>query len=107
MIALNANDPFSLRVFFIRISMTIKNKFNGYSTDMICSSDSSQEKLKQMEASFLAFGAGSRICLGRNISWIEMYKIVPQLLRAYSITLSHPEKEWAVRNIMFVQIVAM
>ena len=60
--------------------------------------ESGAEKLKEMEASFFAFGAGSRTCIGKNISLMEMTKIVPLLLRDYSISLVDPEKEWVVRN---------
>ena len=60
--------------------------------------ESGAEELKAMEASFFAFGAGSRSCLGKNISLLEMSKIVPLLLREYDFSLAHPEEEWVVRN---------
>lgn len=60
-------------------------------------------KLKEMEQSFFNFGFGSRTCLGKNISLMEMHKIVPQLLREFEIQLHDPKKEWATRNIWFVQ----
>ena len=53
--------------------------------------DSDTEQLKLMEQSFFAFGAGSRACLGRNISMLEMSKFVPQVLR-------HFEMEWVGEN---------
>ena len=56
------------------------------------------DKLKEMEASFFAFGAGSRTCIGKNISLMEMTKIVPLLLRHYRFLLADPEKEWVVHN---------
>lgn len=61
------------------------------------------EKLAKMEASFLAFGAGSRTCVGKNISLMEMQKVVPQLLRSYSIELADPKAEWKTNNRWFVQ----
>ncbi|OIW22882.1 putative cytochrome P450 pisatin demethylase [Coniochaeta ligniaria NRRL 30616] len=64
---------------------------------------SDAEKLVQMEASFIAFGAGSRTCVGKNISLMEMAKIVPQLLRRYSIELADPKSEWKTSNRWFVQ----
>lgn len=42
------------------------------------------------------FGAGSRRCIGRNISLLEMQKVVPQLFREYHIQLTYPDKEWHV-----------
>ncbi|KAL1962436.1 hypothetical protein VTN77DRAFT_9707 [Rasamsonia byssochlamydoides] len=64
--------------------------------------ESSPEKLKEMEQSFFVFGAGSRTCIGKNISLMEMHKIVPQLLREFDIQL-HDPKEWKTRNVWFVQ----
>ncbi|KAL2837836.1 cytochrome P450 [Aspergillus pseudoustus] len=47
--------------------------------------ESSPERLKEMEQSFFVFGAGSRTCVGKNIFLIEMHKIIPQLLRDFTI----------------------
>lgn len=33
----------------------------------------------------LHFGAGNRMCLGRNISAREIYKLVPALLRTFKV----------------------
>ena len=60
--------------------------------------ESGAERLKEMAASFFAFGAGSRTCIGKNFSLMEMSKIVPLLLREYNVSLADPEKEWVVRN---------
>ncbi|KAJ5946669.1 hypothetical protein N7454_003508 [Penicillium verhagenii] len=65
--------------------------------------ENSPEKLKEMEQSFFSFGSGSRTCLGKNISLMEMHKIVPQLLREFEIRLHSPEKEWKTMNAWFVQ----
>jgi cytochrome P450 len=59
---------------------------------------------RQMDTVFeLNFGAGSRKCIGRNISWIEMMKVVPELLRRFRVDLTHPEQEWQICNHWFVQ----
>jgi len=64
----------------------------------------SPEQIKQMDAVWeLNFGGGARKCLGRHISWIEMAKVVPQLLRHYEVQLTSPEKEWKICNHWFVQ----
>lgn len=60
--------------------------------------ESGSEKLRQMEASFFAFGAGSRTYIGKNFSLLELSKIVPLLLRDYKVSLADPEQEWIVRN---------
>ncbi|KAJ5619145.1 hypothetical protein N7510_003129 [Penicillium lagena] len=65
--------------------------------------ESPPEKLKEMEQSFFTFGSGSRTCIGKNISLMEMHKIIPQLLREFEIRLHCPEKEWRTLNAWFVQ----
>jgi cytochrome P450 len=35
----------------------------------------------------LAFGMGSRTCIGKNISLLEMSKLVPQLVRRFDLAL--------------------
>ncbi|KAJ5908872.1 Cytochrome P450 E-class group I [Penicillium taxi] len=65
--------------------------------------DSPPDALREMERTFFSFGAGSRTCLGKNISLLEMHKIVPQLLRDFEIRLHSPEKSWTTKNTWFVQ----
>ncbi|CAI9627180.1 unnamed protein product [Alternaria burnsii] len=65
--------------------------------------ESSPDVLKVMQRSILAFGAGSRTCIGKHISLLEMSKIVPQLLWKFEFQLAHPEKEWTLENKWFVK----
>lgn len=65
-------------------------------------SNTTKEQLAVMEKSFLNFGAGSRVCLGRNISMIEMRKIIPQLLREFDVSIEN-DKEWTMNNVWFTQ----
>jgi cytochrome P450 len=44
----------------------------------------------------LTFGNGSRICVGRNLALLEIYKVVATLVRRFEIELAYPEKEWEV-----------
>ncbi|KAF2165914.1 hypothetical protein M409DRAFT_55282 [Zasmidium cellare ATCC 36951] len=46
---------------------------------------------------FFAFGSGARVCLGRNISWMEMSKVIPTLFKRFEVELVEPEREWEVR----------
>lgn len=62
--------------------------------------DSAQMKL--MDRNFLAFGAGARSCLGKNISLLEMSKLVPQILRKYKVELIDKEREWELADYWFV-----
>ena len=56
-----------------------------------------------MERNFLAFGSGTRTCIGKNISLLEMSKLVPQLLRRFDFELSDPDKEWVLHDYWFVK----
>jgi cytochrome P450 len=47
-----------------------------------------------MDRFFFAFGSGARVCLGRNISWMEMSKLVPTLFSKFDLQLAHPEASW-------------
>lgn len=40
-----------------------------------------------MKNSLFAFGAGARMCIGKNISLLEMYKLVPAILRSFEVGL--------------------
>ncbi|KAF2805108.1 cytochrome P450 [Mytilinidion resinicola] len=57
-----------------------------------------------LERFFFAFGAGSRVCIGRNLGWIEISKLVPSLLLRFDIQLADgqtPLKEncwWFVKQ---------
>jgi cytochrome P450 len=64
--------------------------------------EADEQQLKLMERNFMAFGSGARTCLGKNISILEMSKLVPQILRQYDFELSHPDKEWKLHDYWFV-----
>jgi cytochrome P450 len=63
----------------------------------------SAEQLRDMESLWeFIFGAGSRKCMGRQLALIEIYKIVPELLRRFSVELVDREKELVVKNTWMV-----
>jgi cytochrome P450 len=41
----------------------------------------------EMQQFLFSFGAGSRTCIGKNISYLEMYKLVPAVLRTFDVGL--------------------
>ncbi|GIZ40796.1 hypothetical protein CKM354_000412000 [Cercospora kikuchii] len=65
--------------------------------------EASPEELKLMERNDFSFGAGARTCLGKNISLLEMSKLVPQLYRQFDFELTDPEKEWELHDYWFVK----
>lgn len=61
--------------------------------------DAELEHLKRMESVLeFNFGAGSRKCIGRNISIIEMAKIIPQFLRLFEVEMVNPHTPLKVES---------
>ncbi|KAI5370115.1 Putative cytochrome P450 [Septoria linicola] len=58
-------------------------------------------QLREMKATMFQFGAGARTCIGKNISLLEIYKLVPTMLRQFSIELVS-DSEWETKNAWFV-----
>lgn len=44
-------------------------------------------RIKAMDGHMLQFGMGSRTCIGKNISLLEIYKVVPSLLRRFEVSV--------------------
>lgn len=49
--------------------------------------EATPERLHLMESSFFAFGAGTRVCIGRNIANLELSKVIPELFRRFEFDL--------------------
>jgi len=47
--------------------------------------EADKETRKEMEGSMFHFGMGSRTCIGKNISLLEIYKLVPSFLRRFEV----------------------
>jgi cytochrome P450 len=60
------------------------------------------EQLQRMEQYHLPFGAGTGTCIGKNISLLEMMKIIPELVCRYDMELlnNHVEStnHWFVKQ---------
>ncbi|KAK8132120.1 cytochrome P450 oxidoreductase [Apiospora kogelbergensis] len=61
------------------------------------------ERVRRMEANYMPFGLGSRTCIGRHVSTLEMYKLVPELIARYDFELAMPRSEWRSKNCWFVK----
>lgn len=53
--------------------------------------------------SFVQFGHGSRTCIGKNISLMEMSKLIPQLVEKFDFQLADPKAELESENVWFVK----
>jgi cytochrome P450 len=57
-----------------------------------------KERIGHMKRADLVFGSGTRSCLGKNISLLEIYKTVPTLFLNFDIDLVDPGKSWVTIN---------
>lgn len=64
---------------------------------------SQEAKVKAMNGFMFQFGMGSRTCLGKNISLLEIYKLVPTMLRRFEIEFKDPSQDWQLINAWFVK----
>lgn len=48
--------------------------------------EATETQKAKMTSCLFSFGAGARTCVGKNISYLEMYKLVPALLRTYEVS---------------------
>ncbi|KAL8400961.1 hypothetical protein RB594_001113 [Gaeumannomyces avenae] len=62
-----------------------------------------ERRIKEMGGTMLHFGMGSRTCIGKNISLLEIYKVVPSLLRKFEIEFHDPTQDWEIINSWFVK----
>lgn len=53
----------------------------------------------EVEKSFLAFGMGSRTCIGKNISLLEVGKLVPQMVRKFEFVLDEKCEREGLKSI--------
>jgi cytochrome P450 len=51
------------------------------------------EEGKNLQPYFIAFSAGARGCIGRNISYLEQAVVLASMLRRYEFALPHPQWE--------------
>jgi len=61
------------------------------------------QRVREMNGMMLQFGMGPRTCIGKNISLLEIYKVVPSLLRRFEIKFKDPSQEWGLINAWFVK----
>lgn len=55
--------------------------------DPTANAQDEEQRIKKMTGMMFQFGMGSRTCIGKNISLLEIYKVVPSLLRRFEVRL--------------------
>ncbi|KAM0428145.1 hypothetical protein ACHAPT_007045 [Fusarium lateritium] len=62
-------------------------------------------KLSMMNRYYMPFGLGSRTCIGRHVSMLEMSKLIPRIVRDFDFGLdtSLQRDEWHTQNYWFVK----
>ena len=56
------------------------------------------EDRSKMAGKLFHFGAGSSQCLGKNIALVEVYKVIPVLLRNFKVSLGHAQDDGMSTN---------
>ena len=62
-----------------------------------------KQRMEKMGRANLVFGMGPRTCIGKNISLLEIYKLIPTLFGCFDLELADPGKEWQTTNKWFVR----
>ncbi|KAJ4509695.1 Pisatin demethylase [Exophiala dermatitidis] len=63
----------------------------------------SPERTSEMNRYIMTFGAGSRTCIGKNISLLEISILIPELVRKFDFTLVDPDRPLEIENVWFVK----
>ncbi|KAI8713863.1 hypothetical protein NCS52_01232100 [Fusarium sp. LHS14.1] len=64
--------------------------------------EASPDQRRLMDNCLFSFGAGSRTCIGKNISLLEMYKLIPALLMR-QLEFPSSDSDWKLHNAWFVK----
>ena len=60
----------------------------------------SEARSREMDRSILTFGAGTRVCIGKNISLTELHTLVPEVIRHFDISMAH-DRPWKTQDTWF------
>ncbi|GAB7337947.1 hypothetical protein MBLNU457_4327t1 [Dothideomycetes sp. NU457] len=70
----------------------------------IAASADDKARVDRMSRSLFQFGAGRFGCIGKHISLLEMYKVVPSLLREFEFGLADPSRELRFESGSFANV---
>ncbi|KAH9908161.1 benzoate 4-monooxygenase cytochrome P450 [Xylariomycetidae sp. FL2044] len=58
--------------------------------------DSPEGRVLEMRRSLFAFGAGPRMCIGKNIAMVQLFKFLAEFYRNFTAVLADEKQEWHV-----------
>ncbi|KAI0817139.1 benzoate 4-monooxygenase cytochrome P450 [Xylaria sp. FL0064] len=58
--------------------------------------DGPEEVIMDMKRNLFSFGAGPRMCIGKNIAMIQLCKFITEFYRNFQAELAEPEQQWHV-----------
>ncbi|KAL1845569.1 hypothetical protein Plec18170_009704 [Paecilomyces lecythidis] len=58
---------------------------------------------KRMNRCDLTFGAGRRICIGKDLAQLNICKVVAAIMLEFEMQLADPKQEWKIQNSWFVR----
>lgn len=61
-------------------------------------------RVKEMERCLLHFGVGAYTCIGRNVALMEIYRVVPAVVRRFEMELVDRDREWRFLTGSFVNV---
>ncbi|KAF5019801.1 hypothetical protein F66182_8170 [Fusarium sp. NRRL 66182] len=64
-----------------------------------------KDRISAMNRYWMPFGLGSRTCIGRHVSMLEISKLIPRIVRDYDFSLDATlqSKEWKTNDYFFVK----
>ncbi|KAF2854574.1 cytochrome P450 monooxygenase-like protein [Plenodomus tracheiphilus IPT5] len=60
-----------------------------------------EKRLFELEAAQLTFGTGARGCIGKEVAMLEMYKVLPEIIRRFNIELVRPGKYTLIGGVAY------
>jgi cytochrome P450 len=61
-----------------------------------------EARIRKMKESDMSFGGGNRICLGKPVALVEVYKVIANIFGKYDVQLVDEEEEWVLHEQWFV-----
>ncbi|KAH7406554.1 cytochrome P450 [Phaeosphaeria sp. MPI-PUGE-AT-0046c] len=61
-----------------------------------------EARMRGMKEADMAFGGGNRVCVGKPLALVEVYKVVATVFARFNIELEDPKKEWDLHKQWFV-----